>query len=349
MIKILELFVKKKKNTILGIDLTTQDIKIVELTKLNDGRFKIEGYSCRQIPPGLVSEDIVLDTTQVGQIIKDMITTSKIQSKDTAISVPQSTVITKTISIIGDDDREIEAEIENSGKKHISLDIEEVDFDFKVMSNNESQNKEVLLVACKKKNITTREDTLIIAGLEPKIIDSEAYVYERIYPLIVDQIKHELSILDKDPNVILMVELFEKKLKVVLLNKGKVTYNEERNIEIESKRGKTLTGLVLMDEEKEEEEVSSYQKGVLATLTKILKLINSDTNNFISSICFNGNNGQINEVKNYIEESLQINCLIANPISNMEISNKINITDLMSKSSLLVIACGLAMRENIYD
>lgn len=348
MIKILELFVKKKKNTILGIDLTTQDIKIVELTKINDGRFKIEGYSCRSIPPGLVSEDIVLDTTQVGQIIKEMITSSKIQSKDSAISVPQSTVITKTISIVGDDDREIEAEIENSGKKHISLDIEEVDFDFKVISNNESQNKEVLLVACKKKNITTREDTLVIAGLEPKIIDSEAYVYERIYPLIVDQIKHELSILDKDPNVILMVELFEKKLKVVLLNRGKVTYNEERNIEIENKRGKTLNGLVLISEENEED-VSAYQKGVLVTLTKILKLINSDTNNFISSICFTGNNEKINEVKNYIEESLQINCIIANPISNMEISNKINISDLMSKSSLLVIACGLAMRDNIYD
>lgn len=347
--KILELFLKKKKNTLLGIDLTTQDIKIVELTKIENGRFRIEGYSCRQIPPGLVAEDVVIDTNQVGQIIKDMISTSKINTKDAAISVPQSTVITKVISIIGDDDREIEAEIENSGKKHISLDIEEVEFDFKVNYGGlETQSKEVLLVACKKKNITTREDTLIISGLEPKIIDSETYVYERIYPLMVNQIKHELYITDKDPNVILMVELFEKKLKVVLLNNGRVTYNEEKYIDSDQKKVKTLTGLSLFNETKNED-ISVYQKGVVDTLSKILRLINSDTNNFISSICFMGENKHIEEVKNYVEEELQINCLIANPISNMDISNKINISDLMSKSALLVVACGLAMRENIYD
>lgn len=347
--KILELFVKKKKDTLIGIDLTTQDIKIVELKKIENGRFKIEGYSCRQIPPGLVSEDIVIETNQVGQIIKEMISDCKIKTKDVAISVPSNTVISRTISIIGDNDRDIEAEIENSGKKHISLDIEEVDFDFKVdYSNPDSQSKDVLLVACKKRNITTREDTVVISGLEPKIIDSETYVYERIYPVMVDQIKHELSILDKEPNIILMVELFDKKLKVVLLNKGKVTYNEDKYIDKESKGGKTLSGLSLLSDDKEEDSLS-YQKGVLNTLSKILKLINSDNKNFISSICFMGDNKHIEDVKNYIEEELQINCLIANPISNMDISDKIDISDLMAKSSLLVVACGLAMRENIYD
>lgn len=349
MNNILRLFLKKEKKTLLGIDLTTNDIKIVELRKKDDGSYKIEGYSCRQIPPGLISEDTVVDRTQVGQIIKDMIMTSKIQTKDVALCVPQNSVISKTITVTGDNDREIESEIENSGKKYISMDIEEVDFDFKLLHTHpDSTNKEVLLVACKKRSITTRDDTIIIAGLEPKIIDSEAYVYERVYNLILNQIQHELNIKDKTPARILMVELFEKKLKVVLFNKGKVSYNEEHNIELEHKYSKTISGFT-EEEEDDVKKASEYQNGVYKSLKKIMTLINSDGQVNISCLCFMGENIYIDKVKEYVEEELQINCLKANPVSNMEISDKIDVVDLLSKSSLLVVACGLAMRENIYD
>lgn len=348
MKSILNLFLKKTNKTLLGIDLTTHDIKIVELTKTNEGKFKIEGYACRQIPPGLIAEDIIVDTSQVGQIIKDMINVNKIHSRDVAICVPQNTVISKNIVVTGENEREIESEIENSGKKYISLDIEEVDFDFKVLyTHPDSQNKDVLLVACKKKNITTRDDTVIIAGLEPRIVDSESYVYERVYPLILDQVKHELSLKDKNPNSLLMVELFEKKLKVVLFNKDKVSYNEEHNIDLEKKYTTVVTGLV--QTKVSENTTSDYQNGVSNTLKKVLNLIQSDSYNNITCICFMGDRKYIDDVKDYVENTLQINCLIANPISNMEISNKIDIADLIIKSSLLVVACGLAMRENVYD
>lgn len=348
MKSIFNLFMKKTNKTLLGIDLTTHDIKIVELTKTNEGKFKIEGYACRPIPPGLIAEDIIVDTSQVGQIIKDMINVNKIQSRDVAICVPQNTVISKNIVVTGENEREIESEIENSGKKYISLDIEEVDFDFKVLyTQPDSQNKDVLLVACKKKNITTRDDTVIIAGLEPRIVDSESYVYERVYPLILDQVKHVLSLKDKNPNSILMVELFEKKLKVVLFNKDKVSYNEDHNIDLEKKYTTIVTGLV--QTKVSENPITDYQNGVSNTLKKVLNLIQSDTHNNITCICFMGDKKYIDDAKDYVENTLQINCLIANPISNMEISNKIDIADLVSKSSLLVVACGLAMRENIYD
>lgn len=350
---IIDLFFKKEKRTLLGIDLTTQDIKIVELTKNSEGKFKIEGYAHHTIPPGLVSEDIVIDTSQIGQIIKDMVSTNKIHTKDVAISVPQSTVITKTITVTGDNDREIESEIEMSGKKYLSMDIEEFDFDFKVLySQAESNNKDVLLVACKKKSITTRDDTVNIAGLNPTIIDSEAFVYERVYPLIADQVKHELSLKNQEPNSILMVELFDKKLKVVLLNKGKVSYNEEHPIDFEQKytqkRFKSLKS-TLITEEIIDNETLNYRDGVMDTLSRVITIINSENQSSLTAICFMGDKNNIEKVKDFIQDNLQINCLTANPISNMDISNKIDIPDLLEKSSLLVVACGLAMRENIYD
>lgn len=347
--KVLDLFFKKPKTSILGIDLTTHDIKIVELTKLADGRYCIEGYAYRELPFGLISEDIVVDSTQVGQIIKDLVEEHKIVTKDVAVSIPQSTVITQMISVTGDNEREIESEIENSGKKYVHTDISELEFDFKVISESvDGTTKNVLLVACKKKNITTRDDALVIAGLEPKIADSEAYVYERLFPMLVNQVQHELAIKDKAINSILMVELFEKKIKTVLLSNGKTVYNDEQSIEIVRRSLKTIS---LKDDEPEGHDVSAYQNGVCSAISKVLHLVSAsiDQNNQISCITFMGQEKYIDEIKDYAEEKLKIHCLTANPISGMEISKKINTMDLMSKAPLLVVACGLAMRANKYD
>lgn len=347
MKSVMELFFKKQKHSLLGIDLTTHDIKIVELSRLGDGRYRIEGYAYKELPGGLVGDDIVLDTTQVGQIIRELVESNKFLTKDVAISVPKNTVITQNIVVTGDNEREIESEIENSGKKYVHTDISEVEFDFKILSNNSDTSKNVLLVACKKKNITTRDDSIVIAGLEPKIVDSESYVYERIFPIVVNQIKYELAAQDKNINVILMVELFEKKIKTVLLNNGLTVYNEEQSIEIDRRSLKTIS----LEDESNVHDVSAYQKGVCAAINKVINLVSasSSDSNQISCITFMGQEKYIEETREYVENKLKINCRVANPTGGMEISDKINILDLAEKASLLVVACGLAMRENKYD
>lgn len=349
MKKYLELFFKKKKNSLIGIDLTTHDIKIVELSKIGDGNFKLEKFAYRELPGGLVSEDVVVDSQQVGQIIKDLIEENKMVTRDVAISVPQNTVITQQVVVTGDNEREIESEIENSGKKYIHTDIDEVEFDFKVLSESQDgANKTILLVACKQKNITSRDDAIIIAGLEPKIVDSEAYVYERMFPRLVSQIKHELAITDTTVNSILMVELFDKKIKTVLINNGKTVYNEEQTIEIERRSIKTIT---LDDSQPSGMEKEGYKRGVYSSINKVLNLVSAsvEKSNIISCVVFMGQEKYIDDIKDYVQEKLQINCLIANPLSGMEISDKINMIDLMTKAPMLVVACGLAMRENDYD
>lgn len=349
MKKYLELFFKTKKNSLIGIDLTTHDIKIVELSKLGDGNFRLDQFAYRELPGGLVSEDIVVDSQQVGQIIKDLIESNKMVTRDVAISVPQNTVITQQVVVTGDNEREIESEIENSGKKYIHTDIDEVEFDFKILSESpDGTSKTILLVACKQKNITSRDDAIIIAGLEPKIVDSEAYVYERMFPRLVSQIKHELALTDTVVNSILMVELFEKKIKTVLLNNGKTVYNEEQAIEIERRSIKTIS---LDESTPSSMEKEGYKRGVYSSINKVLNLVSAsvEKSNVVSCVVFMGQEKYIDDIKDYVEDKLQINCLVANPISGMEISDKINMIDLVSKAPMLVVACGLAMRENDYE
>lgn len=109
-----------------------------------------------------MSEDVVVDSQQVGQIIKDLIESNKMVTRDVAISVPQNTVITQQVVVTGDNEREIESEIENSGKKYIHTDIDEVEFDFKILSESpDGTSKTILLVACKQK-ILHQEMTLLL-------------------------------------------------------------------------------------------------------------------------------------------------------------------------------------------
>lgn len=273
--EVFRIIFQDKKNSLIGIDLTTHDIKIVELSKLGDGNFRLDQFAYRELPGGLVSEDVVVDSQQVGQIIKDLIESNKMVTRDVAISVPQNTVITQQVVVTGDNEREIESEIENSGKKYIHTDIDEVEFDFKILSESpDGTSKTILLVACKQKNITSRDDAIIIAGLEPKIVDSEAYVYERMFPRLVSQIKHELALTDTVVNSILMVELFEKKIKTVLLNNGKTVYNEEQAIEMERRSVKTIS-LTADGDPMSTNTKLLYNIGVYAAIKKVLNLVSA--------------------------------------------------------------------------
>ena len=88
-----------------------------------------------------------------------------------------------------------------------------------------------------------------------------------------------------------------------------------------------------------------------SAINKVLNLVSAsvEKSNIVSCVVFMGQEKYIDDIKDYVQEKLQINCLVANPLSGMEISDKINMIDLVTKAPMLVVACGLAMRENDYE
>ena len=89
---------KQKQPAILGLDISSTAIKLLELSKHGD-KLRVESYAVEPLPANSVVEKNIADVEAVGEAIKRAVKRSGSRTKLTAVSVAGSSVITKTISM----------------------------------------------------------------------------------------------------------------------------------------------------------------------------------------------------------------------------------------------------------
>ena len=60
---------RKKSQPLLGLDITTSSVKLIELSQ-SGKRYRVESYSAEPTPPSSVSEKAIVDAKAVGEAIR---------------------------------------------------------------------------------------------------------------------------------------------------------------------------------------------------------------------------------------------------------------------------------------
>ena len=163
---------KKKANTLLGIDISSTTVKLLELSR-SGGRYKVEAYAVEPLPPASVVEKNIVELEGVGQALEKVLARSKSSLRQAAVAVAGSAVITKVIEMdAGLDPDEMEEQIKIEADQYIPYPLDEVAIDFEVqgVSPRNPAREEVLLAACRRENVDIREAALALAGLTAKIV-----------------------------------------------------------------------------------------------------------------------------------------------------------------------------------
>lgn len=98
----------KKANTLLGIDISSTSVKLLELSR-SGTRYKVESYAVEPLPANAVVEKNIAELEGVGQALSRVLIKAKTNVKIVAVAVAGSAVITKTIEMdagLSDDDME---------------------------------------------------------------------------------------------------------------------------------------------------------------------------------------------------------------------------------------------------
>ncbi|HHX34574.1 MAG TPA: type IV pilus assembly protein PilM, partial [Gammaproteobacteria bacterium] len=181
---------KKKANTLLGIDISSTSVKLIELSR-SGSRYKVEAYAVEPLPPNAIVEKNIAELEMVGQVLSRLVTKARTSVKQVAAAVAGSAVITKTIEMdAGLSDDELENQLKIEADQYIPYPLEEVAIDFEVQgpAARSSDRVNVLLAACRKENVEVREAALALAGLSAKVVEIEAYALERAYGLLAEQL-----------------------------------------------------------------------------------------------------------------------------------------------------------------
>jgi type IV pilus assembly protein PilM len=120
-----------KKKDVVGLDIGSSSIKLVELRE-GKGGFKLQNLAISPLPPEAIVDGALMDSVTIINTIKDLIATSKAKTKEVVTSVSGHSVIVKKITLPLMTEAELEESIQWEAERYIPFDINDVNIDFQI-------------------------------------------------------------------------------------------------------------------------------------------------------------------------------------------------------------------------
>ncbi|HEV2021406.1 MAG TPA: type IV pilus assembly protein PilM [Terriglobales bacterium] len=167
--------------TIVGLDIGSSCIKAVEL-KRTKGEITVAHMGVEPLASDIVVDSMIVDSTAVSNAITKIFTDSGIKGKMVATSVSGHSVIVKKITMQTMTDQELAGMVQTEAAQHIPFDIQDVNVDFQILSEDLSGSQmDVLLVAVKKDKILNYTNVLSLAAKSPAVVDIDAFALQNCY------------------------------------------------------------------------------------------------------------------------------------------------------------------------
>ncbi len=195
----------RKKNGRFGLDIGSQFVKFVQIHHEND-TMKLINMGIARIYRATENDEKKPRLKEISDTIRSMLKSSNIKTREVVIAVSSREVIVKRIEIDRMTESEVKQIIKWEAEQHIPFNIDEVYIDFNILDPEGDRNQmEILLVAGKKMNIEAKVEVAIEAGLQPVVVDVDAFAiqnaFELNYPEFVDDIVcllnvgHEITVI----------------------------------------------------------------------------------------------------------------------------------------------------------
>ncbi len=339
----------------LGIDISSTSVKMLELSR-NGDRYKVEAYAVEPLPANAVVEKNINDVEAVGEAIAKVVARARSSTKNAAVAVSGSSVITKIIEMDGklsEDDMETQIKVE--ADQYIPYPLDEVAIDFEVQGLVEGSEDqvEVLLAACRNENVELRVDVLEVAGLIAKVVDVEAYAMERAFGLVADQVE------GGEDQTVAIVDIGSTMTTLSVLHDGKTIYTREQLFggkqlteEVQRRYGLSYeeAGLAKkqggLPDDYENEVLEPFKEAVVQQVTRSLQFFFSSSQyNDVDHILLAGGTASIQGLAELVQDKVGTTTSIANPFVDMALASKVNASLLSADAPSLMIACGLALRS----
>ena len=344
-----------KTSQVLGIDISSTTVKLLELSQSGD-RYRVESYAVAPLPPEAVVEKNVNQVETVGGLIRELVSRSKTRAQHAVVAVAGSAVIIKTIPMpAGLSEEDLEAQLTVEADQYIPYPLEEVALDFEELGPVAGRDDQVnvLLAACRQETIESRVDAIEVAGLTPAIMDVEVFAMERALALLKTQMPMA------NPETIAMVDIGASMTTLSVYAGGESVYTREQLF-----GGKQLTDEIMnrydlsfeeagrakkqggLPEDYDSEVLEPFREAVVQQVSRSLQFFFSSSEyTELDCVVLCGGVAAIAGLAEIIEERLSTPTIVANPFADMSVGSRVNAQALAKDAPAMMVACGLAMRS----
>ncbi len=171
-----------KKDHLVGLDIGSRSIKAAEIVDSKRGP-TLKHFGIVDIPHGAIEEGTINDPETVSESIQQLFKSYNIKENNVAVSIGGYSVIVKKINVQTMAEEQLQETIHFEAEQYIPFDISDVNLDFQILGENESNPSQmsVFLVAAKKEMVNDYINLVNLAGLNPCIVDVEAFALQNTF------------------------------------------------------------------------------------------------------------------------------------------------------------------------
>lgn len=341
---------------LLGIDISSSSVKLVELGRDKAGNLVVERCAIELLERGWITDGNVEKFDEVADAMRRLIKKSGAKTKNVALALPPSAVITKKIILPeGMTEQELEIQVESEANQYIPFSLDEVSLDFCVVGPSKTAGDvEVLIAASRREKVQDRQGLAEAAGLKAVIIDIESHAAR----MAAGRLIHALPNQGVDA-VVALFELGALTTSMQVICNDEALYDRDQTF-----GGAQLTQLIMRQygfstEEAESKKRSGelpedYQPTVLRLFVDSMAqeigralqfFFTSTPHNRVDHIMLAGGSAPLPGLTEAVTQHTGFACNTVNPFGGMEIGNAVRMNKMAREAPTYLTSCGLAMRR----
>ena len=200
-----------RKKTTVGLDIGSGLIKVavIDHSKPEPELIKV---AITPLLPDAIVEGEIMDPGIVSEAITSCLAAAGVTTKAVVTAVGGRDVIIKKIQIERVKEQQARELMRWEAEQHVPFDMESVELDFQILDpDSDSVEMNVLLVAAKRELIEGKVRVLTDAGLEPAVVDVDAFALHNAF---------ELNYPDAQSGVVALVNIGHEVTNINILDSG---------------------------------------------------------------------------------------------------------------------------------
>jgi len=341
----------------LGLDISSSSVKLVELGHNKAGALVLQNCAILPLERGWITDGNIEKFDEVADAVRRLIKKSGTKTKNVAMALPPSAVITKKIVLPGGmTDQELELQVETEANQYIPFPLDEVSLDFCIVGPSAASvgDVEVLIAASRREKVQDIQGLAEAAGLKPVIVDVESYASRLAVSRLIANLPDQGT-----GSIVALFEVGAMTTSMQVIRNDDVLYDRDQAF-----GGAQLTQQIVRQygfslEEAENKKRSGelpddyanlvlqpFLESLVQEISRALQFFfTSTTHNKVDMVMLAGGSAALPGLTAAVTKQTGFACSVANPFEGMEMASNIRLNHIAREAPSYLTSCGLALRR----
>jgi type IV pilus assembly protein PilM len=341
----------------MGLDISSSSVKMVELSQDKSGNLVLEHCAILPLERGWIADGNIERFDEVADAVRRLIKKSGTKTRNAAMALPPSAVITKKIMLPGGlSDQELELQVEAEANQYIPFPLDEVSLDFCIVGpgSNSAGDIEVLIAASRREKVQDIQGLAEAAGLKPVIVDVESYASRLATGRLIARLPQQ-----GQNSIVALFEVGALTTSMQVIRNDEILYDRDQAF-----GGAQLTQLIVRQYGFSHEEAESKKRSgelpddyegtvlrpfldsMVQEVGRALQFFFTSTpHNRVDYVMLAGGSAALPGLTAAVTQHTTFACSVVNPFEGMEMGSSIRLKKMAREAPSYLTSCGLALRR----